>query len=58
MKHTDDKIQTGLRIPFERYAELNALAETTGISLNSLILALVDLGLSVRNGHIFIQRES
>lgn len=58
MERTGDKIQTGLRIPAKRYAELNALAETAGISLNALILALVDLGLSVRNGPIFIQKES
>lgn len=47
----DDKIQTGLRIPEARYAELETLARETGVSLNALILMLVDLGLSVRNGH-------
>ena len=45
-----DKIQTGLRIPEERYKEIAKLASTAGISLNSMILALIDLGLAVRNG--------
>lgn len=58
MEYTTEKIQTGLRIPANRYAELSKLAEETGISLNSLILALVDLGLSVRNGRLFLQKES
>lgn len=58
MKRTDDKVQTGLRIPAKRYAELNAMAESAGVSLNSLILVLVDLGLAVHNGPIFIQKES
>lgn len=47
-----DKIQTGLRIPATRYAELTSLAEKMGVSLNALILMLVDLGLQVRNGTI------
>lgn len=46
----DDKIQTGLRIPLSRYRELVLLANEMGVSLNALILMLVDLGLSVRNG--------
>ena len=58
MEYTTEKIQTGLRNPANRYAELSKLAEETGISLNSLILALVDLGLSVRNGRLFLQKES
>lgn len=57
MEHANDKIQTGLRIPAKRYAELNALAEAAGVSLNSFILSLVDLGLAVRNGPIFIQKR-
>lgn len=43
-----EKIQTGLRIPAGRYAELQEVAEVVGVSMNSLILMLVDLGLSVR----------
>lgn len=49
VKHTDDKVQTGLRIPVQRCAELTRMAETMGISLNALILLLVDVGLSAIN---------
>lgn len=42
----DNKIQTGLRIPQERYEELKGLADRSGISLNAVILYLVDVGLS------------
>ena len=51
-EHTRDeyKIQTGLRIPQSRYEELMELAEKAGLSLNGFILAMVDLGLSVRAG--------
>lgn len=52
----DDKIQTGLRIPTKRYDELVFLADEMGVSLNALILMLVDLGLSVQKGK-FILRQ-
>lgn len=45
----DDKIQTGLRIPQARYKELIILADRTGVSLNALILMLLDIGLSAVN---------
>ena len=45
----DDKIQTGLRIPQSRYDELKTLADRSGMSLNALILFLVDVGLSAVN---------
>lgn len=45
----NDKIQTGLRIPAKRYDELSAIATRSGVSLNSLILYLVDIGLSAVN---------
>lgn len=41
-----DKIQTGLRIPEERYEELTKIAERAGISINALVLHLVDIGLA------------
>lgn len=41
-----DKIQTGLRIPTARYRQLSSIAERAGISLNTIILMLVDVGLS------------
>lgn len=47
-----EKVQTGLRIPMKRYRELIELSAEIGISINSLILALIDLGLSLRNGDI------
>lgn len=40
------KIQTGLRIPEERYETLLNMSEDMGVSLNSLVLMLVDVGLS------------
>lgn len=53
----DDKIQTGLRIPQGRYDELTKLADEIGISLNALILMLIDLGLSVRNRQILLEAK-
>lgn len=53
----NDKVQTGLRIPQGRYDELTGLAEELGVSLNALILMLVDLGLSLRNGKIILQEQ-
>ena len=50
------KIQTGLRIPEERYTELQELADEVGISLNALLLMLIDLGLSVRNGKFTVRQ--
>lgn len=46
MRETDNKIQTGLRIPQDRYEKLREMAERSGVSLNAVILALVDIGLS------------
>lgn len=51
----DDKIQTGLRIPEKRYAELCELSKDMGVSLNSLLLMLIDLGLMLRNSNITIR---
>lgn len=45
----DGKIQTGLRIPQSRYDELKEMADRSGISLNSMILFLVDVGLLAVN---------
>ena len=45
----DNKIQTGLRIPQRRYEELRDLAEQSGISLNAMILFLVDIGIKAVN---------
>ena len=48
----DDKIQTGLRIPSSRYNELKELADQSGVSINSVILFLVDVGLRAINSGI------
>lgn len=45
----EDKIQTGLRIPQSRYEELSEMAARSGISLNAMILFLVEVGLSAVN---------
>ena len=45
----EDKIQTGLRIPQSRYEELSEMAVRSGISLNAIILFLVDVGLNAVN---------
>jgi len=45
----EDKIQTGLRIPQSRYDELKDMADKAGISLNAMILFLVDVGLNAVN---------
>lgn len=48
----DDKIQTGLRIPLDRYNELKEMADRSGVSVNSIILFLVDIGLKAVNSGI------
>lgn len=42
-----EKIQTGLRVPVEQYTKLFSMAEHMGVSLNALMLVLLDIGLSV-----------
>ena len=42
----DSKIQTGLRIPKNRYNELKDMANKSGASINSIILFFVEIGLS------------
>lgn len=41
-----EKVQTGLRIPESQYKELIALSQRIGVSINSLSLTLIDIGLS------------
>lgn len=41
------KVQTGLRIPEKRYEELAEKAERAGLSLNSMVLMLIDIGMTV-----------
>ena len=48
-KKKEGKVQTGLRIPQERYIELSELASRSGVSINSLALFLIELGLTVIN---------
>ena len=51
------KIQTGLRIPADRYEELCRMAERSGASLNSIVLMLVDVGMRVVNLHPVQEEE-
>lgn len=41
------KIQTGLRVPEDQYDRLYKMAERIGVSLNSMLLMLIDVGLNV-----------
>lgn len=43
------KVQTGLRIPLERYNELKAIADRSGASFNTIALYLIDIGVSAIN---------
>jgi len=45
----EDKIQTGLRIPQARYEEIGMMAQSAGVSVNTMILMLVDVGLRAIN---------
>lgn len=45
----DNKIQTGLRIPEKLHADLQNKANEIGISVNQLILVLINLGLKFYN---------
>ncbi len=40
------KIQTGLRIPESKHGQLLVIAERMGVSINDLILMLIDIGLN------------
>ena len=51
------KVQTGLRIPEERYTELQSLANEIGVSTNALLLMWIDLGLSVQKGRFIVRQE-
>lgn len=48
---TEDKIQTGLRIPERQYIKIKERADRMGVSINQLILVLIDVGLN------FLDRE-
>lgn len=43
----ETKIQTGLRIPEGKYNEITPIAKEMGVSVNTLVLMLIDLGLNV-----------
>ena len=45
----DNKVQTGLRIPEERYEKLTAAAQAAGVSLNTMLLMLIDVGMKTVN---------
>lgn len=54
-KGTETKVQTGLRLPEKRYEELAEAAQNAGVSLNSLLLSLIEAGL--RTVNLGIQEE-
>lgn len=45
----ENKVQTGLRISEGRYNELKKMADNAGASINSIILCLIEIGISVVN---------
>lgn len=45
-KKTNSKIQTGLRVPENQYERIKEKADKMGVSVNQLILILVDIGLN------------
>jgi len=45
-KAKEDKIQTGLRIPEGQYKRLTDISDRMGVSINALILVLIDIGLN------------
>lgn len=54
----DDKIQTGLRIQQKRYDELVKIASRSGMSINAVILFLIDVGLSAVSHGVEIEARS
>lgn len=42
----EDKIQTGLRVPEGQYERIKIRADKAGVSINQMILVLVDIGLT------------
>lgn len=46
-KRKEDKIQTGLRIPEGQYKRLTDISDRMGVSINALILMLIDIGLNL-----------
>ncbi len=47
----EDKIQTGLRVPEKQYRRLVATADKMGVSLNALILMLIEIGFNQIESH-------
>lgn len=43
---TEDKIQTGLRVPESQYNKIKENVQRSGISINQYILMLIDIGLN------------
>ncbi len=54
----EDKIQTGLRLPQSQYEKLRELAASSGASVNSIILLLVEIGLQAVNLGIEVEARS
>ena len=43
----EKKVQTGLRIPESRHKKIKEISERTGISINSVTVMMIDLGLNL-----------
>lgn len=50
------KVQTGLRIPEPLYNDLQSRAARMGISINSLVLMLVELGITLLDKGVIPQQ--
>lgn len=42
----ESKIQTGLRLPEKQYQRVLKKADTLGVSINQLLLVVIDIGLN------------
>ena len=45
----NEKIQTGLRLPVALYEQLSEMADRNGLSINSQVLFLIDIGMQAVN---------
>ena len=51
------KIQTGIRIPEELHKELQTKADRMGVSINQLMLVLIDMGLNLMEKGVIPREE-
>ena len=46
------RVQTGLRMPEDKYEEITDLAAAIGVSINSMLLMMIDIGLRAYKAEI------